>query len=175
MKKSLLATAVSTAMISAGAYATPSTVELDIGTGSIVIACPSTPTPVPPDPAWVGGAFTVANPSNVTMNGELCLDLSPNVPSTVALDFINVAGPLVGSVGTVFSSGTINIWTDWGGSTGWLYYGAIDASVDPIACLISGGIGGITAGPAFTGGLMPTGTPACSANLLGMPADIYMN
>jgi hypothetical protein len=82
----------------------------------------------------------------------------------VALNFVSLAGP-VGAGGTVFTSGEIRIWTDWGGSTGWLYYGAVDASVTNITCL------GIKSGPTFPGG---TGTPACSMTLLGTQADIYM-
>jgi hypothetical protein len=167
MKKSLLATAISGAMISTAFAQPPTTTQLDIGTGNIVFPCPSTPNTPSPAPAWIGGQLTVTTPSNTTINGGLCLDLSPNVPSTVALDFVNPTGP-VGAGGTTLNSGEIRIWTDWGGTTGWLYYGTIDASVTNISCP------GILSGPTFPGGLLPSGTPACSANLLGMPADIYM-
>jgi hypothetical protein len=192
MKKSLLATAISAAAIaSTGVYALPNTVEMELWVANagvnVVTGCPAPlPTPVSPQPPFTGGVFTVAgNAPAATMTGELCLD--PAYPGAglpvgapyVALDF-QLNGAAFGAVGTVFDSGTVDIWTEWG--SGWSYYNTIDASNDPIPCLIAGGVGGITWNtattpdtPLFTGGLMAGGNVrACEANLLGMPARIFM-
>jgi hypothetical protein len=177
MKKSLLATAISAVVISTGAYAVPSAVQLTLAGGIIDIVVPCSITPQTGFP-FSTTALTVDDPSNVTMSGELCLDPSwagpgnPNAGSPwVALNFVSLAGPLVGSVGTVFTSGTVDIYTNFGTSSGWLAYGSINVASTPIACLYKGGTGGITAGPTFSGG---TTTRACEANLLGQPSEIFM-
>jgi hypothetical protein len=150
MKKLALATAIAAA--ATGAHASTAQLELyNVAPGvDAVVAC--------------YGPFSTAGltVTGTAMTGDLCMDPSYGIGQpNVALTF-NLSGSTSGGA-TTYTAGAIDIWTDWGTTSGWLYYGAISAATTPINCL------DMTSPP----GLMPA-TPSCTATLLNNAANIYI-
>lgn len=129
MKKlSLVAAIAAVASLSTGAHAVTSSInnnaQLYIGTIDIAAATPCS------GPLAIGGT----TPSAVTLTGTLCLEPSgPGSPPTIQLDF-GLGGGTVAANGTTFTSGVVDIYTDWG--SGFQYYSSVNASVTNIPCLV---------------------------------------
>jgi hypothetical protein len=193
MKKLALATAVATATITSGAYA--GIVSSNI-TGIELWSVPAPPgTPVNIEVgcgAPLKAGFTtglsllgVKDPTvpveSVILKGEVCLDpTGAGLFPYVALSFDLAGGEVAG--GTVFNSGTIDIYTDLG--SGWLYAYPVtvgSATTPTIDCTTANGKSGLqwTATPGantLPGFATPPTTDAvCEANLLGTPATLLLS
>jgi hypothetical protein len=192
MKKLALVAAISAATLSAGAYAQ---------IGSSPTTAPAFPFTSPDIELWTGGVdiesdcalappkFTtglvitgfLTPPFNIVgLLGELCLDPTGTGTPWVGLDF-TLGGNAV-ATGTIFNTGTIDIWTDFG--SGWMYAYTVLAAVTAIDCTNATGIAGLqwnaAAAPAVntlpgpTGGTPTAANTVCAATLFSMPATIHL-
>jgi hypothetical protein len=158
MKKLALASAIAAAtLVSTGAHALTGSIYLTIPNPDldITIDCALTP--------YGGTSVMYYNGNPDTLSGTICL--APSGPSNypyVLLDIALFSRTGAGGGGTHMTGGGIAIYTDTASSTAtnWAY-----VSTQPGASI-------------SCPGLTPSATPplnACSANLLGMPADLYLN
>lgn len=131
MKKLALTSAIATAtMMSAGAYAQPTasagSISINSGGGYIDITVPCAST-------WSGGAdgivYDLAGPT--TVSGTVCID-----PTGSGTPYVMV-GISMSDSGTALTMdrGAIQISTNWSTTSGWIPYGVIDVSVNPVSCM----------------------------------------
>jgi hypothetical protein len=185
MKKLALVTAIAAAAtISTGTHAQVlssniTAIDLEVNNGSplnLAVDCATG--------TWTPGfttALSLKGPGlgayQIRLSGTVCLDTgfgSPYVALVFGLSGSAVASP---NPGTVFNDGTVSIFTDFG--TGWIYYGAVDASVatgTPIDCTTASGAGLQWATPSGTNTLpgYSPGNAVCSTTLFGYPSELFL-
>lgn len=186
MKKLALATAISAATISSGAHAVigsfinPATINVVISGLDIAIDCANTWNP----PPFVTG-LELSGPfaSQIDLLGQVCLNPYGFGTPYIALDFHLRGAESTSPSGTIFNLGGIDIYTDWGTGTGWVYYSSVDASTTAINCLSNGTT---VAGMQWAAlpsanflpgkfGVTPANLPTCQTTLLGYPTSLYLS
>lgn len=181
MKKLVLATTITAASIfSTGAHAIVSSainsgaIEVYTLGNNVEVDCASLPNSGFTTGLALSGQGTGAGQINFV--GTVCLDYGFPGGPYVAFDF-NLRGEAVTTPnpGTTFNLGRIDIYADW--TTGWSYYGSIDATTTPLDCLDTGAT---TAGLQWVGGVntLPgtnNGTNAvCETTWPGIYAPVYI-
>jgi hypothetical protein len=159
MKKSALASAIASTMISVGAYAHPADGGIVIiGTPNVDITAPCAGSPTG---GWDGIGY-----DGDGVNGVICMDPTgvgaPYVRLTVAM---TNSGP-GGGGGTTMDGGFLLIETNFGTTSGWIPYTAINVKNTNVSCA---GLTGVANYP------LTLPVMACTANLLGNPAELWLN
>lgn len=176
MKKLALASAIAAATtLSTGAHAVVSSNISAIDLDGVAVDC------APPGTSYSGFVTRLALSGMGTGAGEINLVGNACMPVVIfggtgfaALDF-NLRGEAV-TGGTLFNLGGIDVYLDAG--AGWVYYGTTDASNTAVNCVAAAstraGLQWTTPTIPNTLPGLPPNLPTCTASILGMPVQLYL-